>query len=283
MENITISSLSDFVSEIIKFYNNSRPDKHLFFRGHSQANWKLLPSVIRDKDKYKERDIYLDFMQYAPEHNIQYDFISQSDRVLADMQHYVTPTRLLDWTVNPLIALYFSCCDVNSTDKDGKVYLFDPWTYNSRINNYSKPKSHEANIYARSLLVYDWKDVEIQKHVREKYLLNYNVSLEKPFAYVSQFTNKRKVHQRGCFLIWGKNERPFEDIVRKIKCKKPILDCFTIKGSCKETILNELNMFYINPYSIYPDYKGMSEMIKSHGGLFNLSTLESSFAIEGSC
>ncbi|MBO4438199.1 MAG: FRG domain-containing protein [Spirochaetaceae bacterium] len=260
-----INSLEGYIKLIINFYSEERYKKHLFFRGHSSEKFKLLPSVFRKV--YDEKDIYLDFMQYAPENNIHYDFIREADKVLADMQHYGLPTRLLDWTVNPLVALFFSCSKDNN---NGRVYVFNPWKYNSVISNYKNPKNHETNIYARSLLVYGWDNSTIKKHVKEKYLCECKNSLEKPFAYVSQFTNKRKVSQRGCFLIYGSDKTPFEEIKEAI----PYLDYFTIDKDSKENILNELNIFYINDYSVYPDYNGMEKMIKNCGSLFNLNYLK---------
>lgn len=50
----------------------------------------------------------------------------QSDEYTLDrlvrMQHYSLPTRLLDITSNPLIALYFAC--KSALDEDGEVILF---------------------------------------------------------------------------------------------------------------------------------------------------------------
>lgn len=38
-------------------------------------------------------------------------------------QHHGLPTRLLDWTRNPLVALYFACRE--NKNKDGAVYFSD--------------------------------------------------------------------------------------------------------------------------------------------------------------
>lgn len=62
-------------------------------------NFELLPSVFRTNKTngktFDEKTIYLVFMQYAPDNNLTYDFIRDSDKVLAEMQHYGTYTTQL--------------------------------------------------------------------------------------------------------------------------------------------------------------------------------------------
>ena len=48
-------------------------------------------------------------------------------------QHHGFPTRLLDWTVNPLIALYFACS--GEEDEDGCLYAVDPRKFARPLNS----------------------------------------------------------------------------------------------------------------------------------------------------
>ncbi len=262
-----ITSVADYVKKVQNLYQNKGGRKHLFFRGHSDISYVLKPSVFRN-EKYNEKEILLDFKQYSPEFNLSYNFLRDIDKVLCDMQHNELPTRLLDWTVSPLTALYFAA--QGSPNKDGRVWIFDPWKYNSKIINYQQHSQiHDIHIIARSMLALEKNDNEIEEFVKEEYHFQNKLNLDHPMAFVAQFTNKRKVFQRGTFLIFGKNKQPFDNLEQA----KPYLNFYTVSQAQKKLIIQELNNLYINSYTIYPDFEGMRDMINEYGSLFNREAL----------
>ena len=104
-ENITyIESVSDFLNDIKGIRNKS--GYTLFYRGHSDKNYELKPSIYRNENFIKNEDkIYRETIAKVP-----YDFNGKSSiESLALMQHYGVPTRILDLTTNALVALYFAC------------------------------------------------------------------------------------------------------------------------------------------------------------------------------
>ena len=96
------------------------PEQRPFYRGHSNANWKLLPSIFRTPNGVeKEHLLFRDMVAHEPQ---SFSECKSALDYLVQMQHYGLPTRLLDVTLNPLVALYFAC--EKEENKDGQVYLF---------------------------------------------------------------------------------------------------------------------------------------------------------------
>ena len=75
---------------------------NVWFRGQGDVTWPLKPSLYRGKFRPElEREMLRDFRAHAAEY-VDWLFLAQ---------HHGIPTRILDWTENPLVGLYFTCCE----------------------------------------------------------------------------------------------------------------------------------------------------------------------------
>ncbi|MHA4895642.1 FRG domain-containing protein [Pedobacter sp. PWIIR3] len=90
-----------------------------YFRGHAKLSFELKPSIFRDDLIYNEDKIFKEAIIRTP-HEFQHH--RSTCEKLVKMKHYGIPTRLLDITSNPLVALYFACCEHEADD--GEVIFF---------------------------------------------------------------------------------------------------------------------------------------------------------------
>ena len=92
----------------------------MFFRGHSEVSYDLKPSLFRKEEWLSnEKRMCLELMAKCP---FEFERLGSHIEKLAEMQHYGLPTRLLDITQNPLIALFFAC--ESQSSYHGEIIIF---------------------------------------------------------------------------------------------------------------------------------------------------------------
>nr|WP_295889849.1 FRG domain-containing protein [uncultured Devosia sp.] len=92
------------------------------FRGVVDASWSMGTSLMRLGGEYwtLERHLLRNFRKYAHRDVVDRDSFWYW---LSVAQHHGLPTRLLDWTYSPFVALHFATNDISKMDTDGAVWV----------------------------------------------------------------------------------------------------------------------------------------------------------------
>ncbi len=190
-------------------------------------------------------------------------------------QHYHIPTRLLDWTENALLALYFTLLD--NSENDGRVWILEPYILNNKTVHSILPNL-DKNIAKFSVPVanYESKKIEYLHNQNSNpdilTLLSYyfdmsfnnnnTSSIFYPLAIYPIDLDSRMSAQKTCFTIFGNTPNALMKINEENDFK--ILDFIIIDGKSKCKILKELKQIGIDHESIYPDMDGLGMAIQNN-------------------
>lgn len=119
-KEIVVNSVAEFVAELAQL--DREKGTETFYRGHADKDWTLIPSILRTLNGPRvEHLLFRDMVAHEPQ---SFSECRSALDHLVQMQHYGLPTRLLDVTMNPLVALYFASEEATSDPADGAVYHF---------------------------------------------------------------------------------------------------------------------------------------------------------------
>lgn len=287
-ESLDIASAnSDFVTVPVEFDSQSKYQHYaaFLFRGHGKKEYKLESSIFRGHI-YREQAYIKEMLRNETDSFAGLSFFEK----LAKIQHYRCPTRLLDVTSNPLIALYFACSEKSDKDDNANVFVFVQPSTNlflsddlavkvlSRLAILSYEETESLYTYIRSIIespditfakvngTYENEQLEkiYQDLRREDNSVERDFDpfmfLEPLFVGCSNVVSRIKA-QAGSFilppLLPGLSEHLMDDLLQHMSL------CISIPEESKKDILKELDRLCINEYTVYCDLESLSKTLKT--------------------
>lgn len=242
----TVSSVAQYV----KVLSGIRMERLLWFRGQTESNRQLKPTLPRLRGKWLEKEALLTarFRQNArPLLPAGAPATTEWDWLLL-MQHYGVPTRLLDWTENPLASLYFAVVSMRDRDTrrtDGCVFVLDPIALNK----------------AETELGADIPTLGVD-HLLDDYLPSRVADSPTPLSPVAVLAERvfpRMVAQSGVFTLVHQAAAPIEEIR-----SHAFVGRMVIPGSAKAAIADELSNIGVTRLSLFPELSSAARLARSY-------------------
>ncbi len=287
MPQAIIETLSDFfnVLKTIKRidYYSSILSCRTFFRGQANSNWGLSPRLFRENLLNAEGVLVKRLLHHNPS-----EFGDNRFENLAKMQHFGLPTRLLDCTSNPLVALYFACFGPEQLERDGSVFVFPNmptyWCSDPIVDLHIDYVFDLG--YAKGTPIDQYYELQKTRYAQtsaanmvetKKAFINW---LEIPMLTVIPRKNtQRLINQDGAFFLFGMQSSEYIDPQGKkneTRCNfitpvtKEIKDLWSpgfsisVPAKVKLDLLDQLDVLGINSEKLFPDLDHQTVYVQKH-------------------
>ena len=266
-KTLPLISFEEYISELKYQLESSDDNYEYYYRGCCTDNWiyNLTPGIYRDSNINNEDINFREMILRSPS-----DFVDDKTTLekLVKMQHYGLPTRLLDITSNPLVALYFASIQFKDSKTDGKIYVFkipikEMKYYDSDsialVSNLSKLRIDKTDFTSDfGYLMHEIRDEKPQ--YLDKFEKENQEDIKKVFLVKVKLNNNRIVRQSGAFLIFGIEDlstKKLSAILPSTQIEKEIIIDKVGKGN----ILKSLKSLAINEYTLFPELEHQANFL----------------------
>jgi len=289
INTLTISKILESIKQHfqVKDWNRFK----LWFRGQPKYNYDLVPPILRQGKDF-ENILYWEynmFREFTLLSEAQPFYTKSTFEKLVLMQHYGVPTRLLDWSENLLVGLYFALYKKDlggyrfSEEDDSALFILDPISLNSQSEKKEGifgDGNNEVIIRASLSLVNSIEEYSMQpdiKNLSQKNKLSLEIgdgkfvdsilqnSLETVIAVFPQQNNPRLINQKGTFTLHGGKVIGDKRIINYVPLKengKVRLLKIRIQSEQKKFLKEELEYCGINESTLFPELVIQSDHIK---------------------
>ncbi len=254
----SISGVMELISE--QEYNKEigRYRSSIFFRGLPSSDFKLTTSLKRnckEKSQLLEPAILRNFTKYAC---MSEPGISSSVwRQMVLGQHHGLPTRLLDWTRSPLVALHFAHSETRFEKLESRDCAV--WKFDMKDVNIHLPDKYRKPLEENCVFVYSLDKLNSIVDNLEQYDSDMGkcafVNIEPPSI------DQRIISQYSFFSVIPSG---IDDIEAYLDANTEHTIKYVIKKEIRWQVRDMLDQFNINERMLYPDLDGLSTSIARH-------------------
>ena len=228
------------------------------YRGVPENYPDLKTSLMRMGGPYSELEaaILRNFKKYAESN--KYNFIESEWHWLSLAQHHGLPTRMLDWTYSPYIALHFATEDTRKTCKDGVIWCVNYQNTKDYLPADLSTAMHEQGFkFTTEQLQNGVSNLKMLNELNEKYG-DFVVFLEPPSL------DSRIINQYALFSMMSSPHKLLNEWLEEHNKKDDLYFKIIIPSELKWQIRDHLDQANINERMLFPGLDGLCKWLKRY-------------------
>lgn len=217
-----------------------------WYLGQADLNGTLEPSLYKTKIKPElEREMLRDFRMMAPEITPLKGFSDGEVMLTAHLNGL--PARVLEWSANPLVALYLALESLSAAD--ARVWILNPWVLNDLVASLNYVPMTDTDYFKKYVVGLDDPNAPQLPEATQ------------PMAFRPYRTLRTMNTQNTYITVHGKSPAALENLSFFLKRATAYLTFVVIRGDAKKSMMKQLDGMGITRFNLFPGLAGLARTL----------------------